>query len=170
MFSHIRHLAIAGSIAAAVANPTKGKHYYLALDGISRHNEVLPRSLHDGIDALIPRRPGKMRLFAYSIHVGKREATSEAFLFTGDENNTVMRINVSYKIISPNLFQRFYPAIEHRYGEPFGLSAPKKTKNPYAEEVDISIEEIKSMDNNAMVFTALIPPVCPSKWRVNSFL
>ena len=164
MFSYIRHLAIAGSVAAAMANPKKGKHYYLALDGISRHNEVLPRSLHDGIDALIPRTPGKMRLFAYSIHVGKREATSEAFLFTGDKNDTVMRINVSYKIIPTNLFQRFYPAIEQTYGEPLGLSAPIKTENPYANEVDIFIKESKSIDNNAMVFTALIPPVCPSKW------
>lgn len=145
-----RHMAIAGSVAAALRNPNESKHYYLALNGLMRHDDdekVLPSSIVDGIDEIIPFA-GKPRVFAYSTDFNKRESTSEIFLFTGDKHDHVVRMNVSYKIIPAKLFSRFFPEVE---GIDKSLLGPwtQEKSNPYTEAIDISISDERSLTTTA---------------------
>lgn len=158
-----RHMAIAGSVAAALRNPNESKHYYLALNGLMRHDDdekVLPSSIVDGIDEIIPFA-GKPRVFAYSTDFNKRESTSEIFLFTGDKHDYVVRMNVSYKIIPAKLFSRFFPEVE---GIDKSLLGPwtQEKSNPYTEAIDISISD-EVFDHDSIIYNAKVPVVCPSK-------
>lgn len=162
-FSEItRHMAIAGSVAAALRNPKKSTHYYLALNGLMRRNEVPPSSICDGIEEIIPFA-GKPRIFAYSTHFNKRESTSEIFLFTGETHGDgdVVRMNVSYKVIAATLYSRFFPKVKGIDKSLLGPWTPEKS-NPYTEAIDIPISD-EVFDRDSIVYNAKIPKVCPSK-------
>ena len=156
-----RHMAIAGSVAAALANPKQAKHYYLALNGWMRRNEVLPSSIQEEVDKVLPFT-GKPRIFSYATDINKREATSETFLFTGDKNDDVIRMNVNYKIIPAPIFSRFFPDVDGIDKSMLGPWTPAKN-NPYTDPIDIQISSSNVIDHDSIAYNAKIPTVCPSK-------
>lgn len=157
-----RHMAIAGSIAAALANPKKGKHYYLALNGFMRSNEMLPTAIHDEVDKLIPYTRGKARIFTYCNSSHKKDATSEIFLVSNGKDRNVTRLQVSYKVFPQALFSRFFPQVEGIDQSMLGPWDPTKHKNPYMDPIDMAISDTKILDSSTIIYNTKIPCVCPS--------
>ena len=158
----VRHMAIAGSIAAALANPKKGKHYYLALNGFMRRNELLPKAIHDEVDKLIPYTPGKTRIFTYCNSSHKKDATSEIFLVPNGKDRNATRLQVTYKVLPQALFSRFFPPVEGIDPSMLGPWNPTKHKNPYMDSVDMAISDTKILDSGTIIYNTKIPRVCPS--------
>ncbi|GFH58072.1 hypothetical protein CTEN210_14548 [Chaetoceros tenuissimus] len=158
----MRHMAIAGSVAAALANPKVAKNYYLALNGSMQHNDVLPKKIQDEIDNLIPYTAGKAKIFAYSTSFNKREATSEVY-FSSKEDGNFIRLNVSYKVLSESVYSRFFPPLANIDESKLGPWCPQKHNNPYTDPIYIPISDSKFLDHNTIFYQAKIPTVCPSK-------
>lgn len=158
----MRHMAIAGSVAAALANPKVAKNYYLALNGSMHHNEVLPKTIRDEIDNLIPSTAGKARIFAYSTSFNKREATSEIFL-SSKEDRDFTCANVSYKVLSESVFSRFFPQVANIDKSMLGPWCPENHNNPYIEPIHVQLNNSKILDHNSISYEVKIPIVCPSK-------
>ena len=107
-----RHTAIAGSVAAALLNEqqlgSNGKHYYLALDAHLRQEPMDDSSeIRRAFDNIPNNSNGDAKVFAYATDVNKRDATSEVYLLTNDDN--LWHITVTYKIIPFKVFDRFFP-------------------------------------------------------------
>ena len=110
-----RHLAILGSVACAMVNPTKSKHYYLA---------------HKGTYKLISNKgwaPSKVfTLLAECVSFEKRLASIKACL-VDEENELICGIDVSYHVIAQPMFNRLFA---HAYKDYLpSLTSPYARKN-----------------------------------------
>ena len=89
-----RHLAILGSCAAAMNNPTRARHYYLAREAYLERSTapVAPQAL--------------LTCNAEADFTDKRTAHANCSLFVRDEK--LFTLDVSYSVLSEALFTRFY--------------------------------------------------------------
>lgn len=91
-----RHLAILGSVASAMMNPTKSKHYYLAHKGTYKRVSNKKST------------PGKqLTLLAECISFDKRLAMAKACLID-EENELICGIDVSFHVIPQGMFSRLF--------------------------------------------------------------
>lgn len=89
-----RHLAILGSCAAAMNNPTRARHYYLAREAyLERANSALVA-------------PSLLTCNAEADFADKRTARANCAIFARDEK--LFTLDVSYSVLSEALFTRFY--------------------------------------------------------------
>jgi len=110
-----RHLAILGSVACAMVNPIKSKHYYLANRGTYK---------------LISNKewaPGKVfTLLAECVSFDKRLAMAKACL-VDEENELICGIDVSFSVIPQAMFNRFFA---HGYRDYLpSIASPYARKN-----------------------------------------
>jgi 3-hydroxymyristoyl/3-hydroxydecanoyl-(acyl carrier protein) dehydratase len=90
-----RHLAILGSCAAALENPTRARHYYLAREAyIERTAAAVPATL------------AVLGCSAKASFSDKRNASAQCVLLAQD--TPLFSLDVSYSVLSESLFQRFY--------------------------------------------------------------
>ncbi|MFC6101165.1 hypothetical protein [Olivibacter domesticus] len=91
-----RHLAILGSVASAMMNPTKSKHYYLAHKGTYKRVSNKKST------------PGKqLTLLAECVSFDKRLAMAKACLID-EENELICGIDVSFHVIPQGMFGRLF--------------------------------------------------------------
>ncbi len=89
-----RHLAILGSCAAAMNNPTRARHYYLAREAYLERTSA-PASAQE-----------LLTCNAEADFTDKRTAHANCSLFVRDEK--LFTLDVSYSVLSEALFTRFY--------------------------------------------------------------
>jgi len=120
-----RHMAIAGSIAAALNNPVPGKFYYLALDA------ALARCPFEGIaDALFGTTDvaveGCSVICCQCMEITARSATCEIRL-ESSHTLSAWHLKVQYAVIPEKAFKKMYPPT----GQSQGLLSPS-AQSPYA--------------------------------------
>lgn len=100
-----RHMAIAGSVAAALNQPNKGKHYYLALD-----NRMIRVPYDTDIDDRMPKgtKSGETVILAWCTNLGKREAACEIIMKVPGEDEAWF-LSLTYSVISEKVVDRFVP-------------------------------------------------------------
>lgn len=92
-----RHLAIAGSLACALVNPNKSRHYYLATKAIYR-NLQFGKKLELGTYQ-------QLRVKAICTDLDKRNAKATTYLMT-PEGQPLAQIDVNYYIMPSRLFDK----------------------------------------------------------------
>lgn len=171
-----RHMAIAGSVAAALNQPkTKsGKHYYLAFEfelktlstPPSQHFDVMKKLKNDGTDVTI---------LALCTDLNKRKAVCEIVMqFPKERGGEVWHICVTYDIIPEKVFKRFIlvdapevakAALTKHISN--GTNHEKKYGNisPYAQFQGISSDsfEILHSGTSSTVVKSSVPTITPEK-------
>ena len=143
-----RHLAIAGSVAAALNQPScrPGKHYYLALDNtlstcLSPDNEFFADAIKDYSD-------GHDHIIIYAIcsDLSKKSATSEVLMkFPDSLGGDTWHLRTTYSVMSEKLFKRFSPF------KKIASSIPPNT-NPS------TIEDLEHFDSSYSPYAQFQPP------------
>lgn len=92
-----RHLAIAGSLACALVNPNKNRHYYLATNAVYK-NLQFEQSIELGIY-------NQLIVQATCIEFNKRNAKATTYLLTPDKQ-VLAQIEVDYYVFPARLFEK----------------------------------------------------------------
>jgi len=96
-----RHLAILGSCAAALTNPSEQRHHYLATSAtFERLGEPTTTALDEPTTAT-----------ATAVWVDKRAAIADMTL-VGPGNELLNRLRVTYAVMKPKVFSRFNPPLD----------------------------------------------------------
>jgi len=142
-----RHMAILGSCAAALAQPSPGRHYYLA-------NVATLRNVMTGPETTTAARP--LRGYARAQLVDKRRAEAQTRIVTA-EGAPLYQLDVGYHVIAEKLFTRLHaPARrELRTGERGGeipsedqLAVLRRARaNPYSS---IVLPELAALSADAI--------------------
>jgi 3-hydroxymyristoyl/3-hydroxydecanoyl-(acyl carrier protein) dehydratase len=119
-----RHLAILGSCAAAMANPTRARHYYLARDAyIERTSAPVPPDATQ----LVARAKGSL--------LDKRTAQASCTMSAGGDH--LWSLDLQYSVLSEALFTRLYGKFAT---EPDNVT-PLQKINPYRSSLPFEILE-----------------------------
>jgi 3-hydroxymyristoyl/3-hydroxydecanoyl-(acyl carrier protein) dehydratase len=119
-----RHLAILGSCAAAMENPTRARHYYLAREAyIERTTSAVPANV-----AVL----GGHATASFS---DKRNAHAQCVLLAQDTQ--LFSLDVSYSVLSEALFTRFYG----KHASESDNVTPLLKVNPYRSSIPLEILE-----------------------------
>jgi 3-hydroxymyristoyl/3-hydroxydecanoyl-(acyl carrier protein) dehydratase len=119
-----RHLAILGSCAAAMANPTRARHYYLAREAyIERSTSPVPAD----VTRLVARSRASLP--------DKRSAHAKCSLSAGECQ--LWSFEVQYSVLSEALFTRFYG----KYATEPDNVTPLQRVNPYRTVMPFEIFE-----------------------------
>lgn len=129
-----RHLAILGSCAAAMENPVRARHYYLAREAyIERTTSAVPAELAlGGSNAVLSGR-------AKASFSDKRTAHAQCVLLAQDTQ--LFSLDVSYSVLSEALFGRFY----EKCAADSDNVTPLVRVNPYRSTIPLQI--LESDDN-----------------------
>lgn len=107
-----RHLAIAGSVAAALENPEEGRHHYLATDAEVRRARKVPADATELV------------LRAHGTQLGKRNAHAMIVAET-ESGRRVCSLSCYYAIVEYETMRFFFA--DHC------VETPAATSNPYVE-------------------------------------
>ena len=113
-----RHLAILGSCAAALTNPSDQRHHYLAVGATyARLGDPPTRPVAD-----------PMSVQATAHWVDKRTATASMTL-AGPAGKRLNRLDVTYAVMKPNMFRRLNPPVEttHQASDPSASGRGERT-------------------------------------------
>jgi hypothetical protein len=170
-----RHMAIAGSIAAALNNSKKSKHYYLALK-----NELTSIALPDDVTTSststssgVESTDNAFTITARCIKVNKKEAEC---VITMDipKQNLLWHLTVTYSVIPEKLFKRFSLKARTIFSKDLDeinsdnelmLSSSFSLTSPYAAFKGINTKASKMLwyshknNNRALSMQASIPKV-----------
>jgi hypothetical protein len=119
-----RHLAILGSCAAAMANPTRARHYYLAREAYAERTRV-----H------VPEDSTNLTARARATLPDKRTAHANCGLYAGEEK--LFSLECTYSVLSEALFTRFYG----KYATEPDNVTPFQRVNPYRSSMPLEIFE-----------------------------
>jgi 3-hydroxymyristoyl/3-hydroxydecanoyl-(acyl carrier protein) dehydratase len=119
-----RHLAIIGSCAAAMANPTRARHYYLAREAYIERTT-----------APVPPDVSRLTAHATASMPDKRTARAQCSLFAGD--GKLFSLDVNYAVLSEAIFTRFYG----KYATEPDNVTPLQRVNPYRSSLPLEIFE-----------------------------
>ena len=138
-----RHMAIAGSIAAALRQTNEGKFYYLALD--CRVTRRVYQGVADGV------QEGSSAITARCTELTKRTATCEILMKTS-KDTFARHLTVTYVVLSERAFKRMYP--------PTGgiASFGKPIDSPYANfRGSPTPTMLKNLSKQSTTFRAALP-------------
>ncbi|MBK8012122.1 MAG: hypothetical protein IPK13_12300 [Deltaproteobacteria bacterium] len=140
-----RHLAILGSCAAALANPERTKHFYLAYEANFKWRNHQPTN---------PEHVGDGRLVGYCgrAQINGRIATATTWLET-KQGERLCELEVAYKVLSSGAFEAIFSAHEKELRRqrrssslilaPDLQAAKDRRRNPYAAEPPLTDVEIE---------------------------
>jgi len=118
-----RHLAILGSCAAAMVNPVRARHYYLAREAyLERTTAMAPVS-------------GLLDAHAAVSFSDKRSARAQCSIWAGTDQ--LFSLDVGYSVLSEALFQRFYG----KHATDSDNVTPIQRPNPYRSAPQLEILE-----------------------------
>jgi hypothetical protein len=118
-----RHLAILGSCAAAMVNPVRARHYYLAREAyLERTTELAPL-------------PGPLHAHAAAVFSDKRSARAQCSIWSGADQ--LFSLDVGYSVLTEALFQRFYG----KHATDSDNITPIQRPNPYRSAPTLEVLE-----------------------------
>lgn len=118
-----RHLAILGSCAAAMENPIRARHYYLAREAyLERTTTLAPQT-------------GLLDARATASFSDKRTARAQCSMWAGADQ--LFSLDVSYSVLSEALFQRFYG----KHATDLDNVTPIQRPNPYRNSLPLEVLE-----------------------------
>jgi len=178
-----RHMAIAGSVVAALNQPpTKnGKHYYLAMDcHLEAASDVTP-IMQTFLTSQIPAGMNDLKndqiiISAVCCELTNRKAVCEIMMQFPKEYGGVepYYLRVNYTVMAPKVFKRFSPsrALEQQIKRPSSTSnqerkednqlvLPQDTLSPYAQFRGLPFDsfEILSQSNSVVIMKTSVPKV-----------
>lgn len=125
-----RHLAILGSCAAAMENPIRARHYYLAREAyLERRTDLSPAA-------------GMLGARATASFSDKRTARAQCSIWAGSDQ--LFSLDVGYSVLSEALFHRFYG----KHATDLDNVTPIQRPNPYKNAVPL---EVLESDDNRLV-------------------
>ena len=154
-----RHMAIAGSVAAAMVQPRQGKFYYLALDAkMSRKPfKGINSSIDDDRTEVLPQKYAS--IFAKCIDMGgdsqkSRHCSSEITLEISPDEDAWF-LEVSYYMIPARVFRKMFGETDAET-----IARMKGADSPYTSFCGLpnAIEIIDGSDTSISCHTTLPPP------------